>query len=111
MLTARLTRSRILCPLLQPAIDVESQLAELQRKFRILEARWGPGLQPRAASARARLTLLCPMQANRKAYAEDAQTVIRRQRAAIEKVKEDNQALKNELELTASKVCLEHGLL
>jgi hypothetical protein len=42
-------------------------------------------------------------QSNRKAYCEDAQTVIRRQRAAIEKLKEDNLALKNEIEATASK--------
>ena len=42
-------------------------------------------------------------QSNRKAYCEDAQTVIRRQRATIEKVKEDNLALKRELETTASK--------
>ena len=45
------------------------------------------------------------MQNNRKAYCEEAQTVIRRQRAAIEKVKEDNLALKRELETTASKAC------
>jgi hypothetical protein len=45
------------------------------------------------------------VQNNRKAYCEEAQTVIRRQRAAIEKVKEDNLALKRELETTASKVC------
>mmetsp|Transcript_37188 Transcript_37188/g.91938 ORF Transcript_37188/g.91938 Transcript_37188/m.91938 type:complete len:559 (-) Transcript_37188:205-1881(-) len=52
--------------------EVETQLAELHRKYRIMEG-------------------------NRKSYSEDSQNHIRRQRQTIEKLKADNQALKNEL--------------
>lgn len=41
------------------------------------------------------------MQANRKAYAEDSQTIIRRQRAAIEKLQADNTSMKRELDVAA----------
>lgn len=40
-------------------------------------------------------------QANRKAYAEDSQTIIRRQRAAIEKLQIDNAFMKRELDVAA----------
>ena len=50
------------------------QLAELHRKYRIMEG-------------------------NRRQYSEDSQNVIRRQRAAIDKLKADNLALKQELAL------------
>uniref|UniRef100_A0A7S0SDG4 ODAD1 central coiled coil region domain-containing protein n=1 Tax=Mantoniella antarctica TaxID=81844 RepID=A0A7S0SDG4_9CHLO len=52
--------------------EVEDQLAELHRKYRIMEG-------------------------NRKSYSEDSQNHIRRQRQAIEKLKEDNASLKTEL--------------
>ena len=54
--------------------DVEGQLAELQRKYRIMEG-------------------------NRKSYSEDSQKVIMHQRQTIEKLKEENQRLTAELEL------------
>ena len=38
-------------------------------------------------------------QGNRKSYSEDSQNHIRRQRETIEKLKADNQALKNEMAL------------
>ena len=41
------------------------------------------------------------VQANRKAYAEDSQTIIRRQRAAIEKLQMDNTSMKRELDVAA----------
>jgi hypothetical protein len=41
------------------------------------------------------------VQANRKAYAEDSQTIIRRQRAAIEKLQTDNTSMKRELDVAA----------
>lgn len=52
--------------------DVEQQLADLHRKYRIMEG-------------------------NRKSYSEDSQNIIKRQRAAIEKLKQDSAALKEEL--------------
>ena len=39
------------------------------------------------------------MEGNRRQYSEDSQNVIRRQRAAIDKLKADNLALKQELAL------------
>ena len=54
--------------------DVEGQLAELQRKYRIMEG-------------------------NRKSYSEGSQKVIAHQRETIEKLKEENQRLTSELEL------------
>jgi len=87
------------------ANDVESQLAELLRKFRILEVRHMPTSFPRASTdTRA--------QTNRKAYSEDAQGTIRRQRAAIEKLKQDNVALRSELESSTkvgARECLHDG--
>ena len=53
---------------------METQVQEMHRKYRIMEG-------------------------NRKAYSEDSQNVIRRQRAAIEKLKLDNAMLKAELAL------------
>lgn len=38
---------------------------------------------------------------NRKAYSEDAQGIIRRQRAAIEKLQGENTAIKHELDVSA----------
>mmetsp|Transcript_2665 Transcript_2665/g.3018 ORF Transcript_2665/g.3018 Transcript_2665/m.3018 type:complete len:559 (-) Transcript_2665:802-2478(-) len=52
--------------------EVETQLAEMHRKYRIMEG-------------------------NRKSYSEDSQVIIRRQRATIEKLKNDNISLKNEI--------------
>jgi len=39
-----------------------------------------------------------PAQVNRKAYSEDAQGIIRRQRAAVEKIQSDNASIKQELD-------------
>lgn len=52
--------------------DVDSQLVEMQRKYRIMEG-------------------------NRKSYSEDSQNIIKRQRATIEKLKSENDQLKEEL--------------
>ncbi|KAK3273593.1 Outer dynein arm protein 1 [Cymbomonas tetramitiformis] len=54
--------------------EVETQLVELQRKYRVMEG-------------------------NRKAYSDDSQSIIKRQRATIEKLKLDNSSLKAELSL------------
>eukprot|EP00898_Chlorokybus_atmophyticus_P003124 jgi/Chlat1/3812/Chrsp26S04049 len=54
--------------------DADAQLAELQGKYKNLEG-------------------------TRRAYTEDSQVVIRRQRTAIEKLKEDNASLKSQLAL------------
>ena len=53
---------------------VESELAELHRRYRLMEG-------------------------DRKAYTEESQAIIRRQRAAIEKLKQDNEQLREELAL------------
>eukprot|EP00899_Mesostigma_viride_P016003 jgi/Mesvir1/24403/Mv11071-RA.1 len=58
----------------QGPTEVEAQVAELQRRYRLMEG-------------------------TRKSYTEDSQNVIRRQRSAIEKLKEDNVALRQELAL------------
>ncbi|GAQ83044.1 hypothetical protein KFL_001330270 [Klebsormidium nitens] len=50
------------------------QLADLQRKYRIMEG-------------------------NRKSYSDDSQAVIKKQRVAIEQVKDENAALRHEIEL------------
>ena len=39
------------------------------------------------------------MEHNRRAYTEESQTIIRRQRATVEKLKKDNELLKNELQM------------
>ena len=54
--------------------DAEMQLAELQRKYRIMEG-------------------------NRKSYSEDSQKTIVQQRQTIEKLKQDNNSLKSEIAL------------
>ena len=61
---------------------------------------WRRGDTPRRTTMRA-LTLL-PPQVNRKAYAEDAQGIIRRQRAAIEKLQADNTSMKRELDAAST---------
>ena len=59
--------------------DVELQVAEIQRKYRIMEG-------------------------SRRSYSEDSQATIRRQRATIEQLKADNTKLKEQLQLE-TKVC------
>ena len=54
--------------------DAEMQLAELQRKYRIMEG-------------------------NRKSYSEDSQKTIVQQRQTIEKLKQENNQLKAEIAL------------
>mmetsp|Transcript_22591 Transcript_22591/g.31476 ORF Transcript_22591/g.31476 Transcript_22591/m.31476 type:complete len:541 (-) Transcript_22591:280-1902(-) len=54
--------------------EMEVQLADMQRKYRIMEG-------------------------NRKNYSEDSQGIIRRQRATIDKVKLDNESLNREIAL------------
>jgi len=54
--------------------DVELQVAEIQRKYRIMEG-------------------------SRRSYSEDSQSTIRRQRATIEQLKADNSKLKEQLQL------------
>lgn len=54
--------------------DVELQVAEIQRKYRIMEG-------------------------SRRSYSEDSQATIRRQRATIEQLKADNTKLKEQLQL------------
>lgn len=54
--------------------DVELQVAEIQRKYRIMEG-------------------------SRRSYSEDSQATIRRQRATIEQLKADNSKLKQQLQL------------
>ena len=54
--------------------DAEAQLAELQRKYRIMEG-------------------------NRKSYSEDSQKTIAQQRMTIEKLKQENNQLKSEIAL------------
>lgn len=58
------------------AVDVASQLDELQRKYRIMEG-------------------------DRKSYAEEVQNVVRKQKSQIEKLKRENSQLKSELSLEA----------
>ena len=54
--------------------DLEADFAQLQREYRNMEH-------------------------NRRAYTEESQTIIRRQRATVEKLKKDNELLKNELQM------------
>jgi hypothetical protein len=54
--------------------DVQADFAQLQREYRNMEQ-------------------------NRKAYTEESQNIIRRQQAAVEKLRKDNEALKAELAL------------
>lgn len=77
-------------------MDVESQLAELQRKYRILEARW------MLLFALPLMDCVWTLQNNRKAYCEDAQATIRRQRAAIEKLQAENSSVKAEVDACSS---------
>ena len=68
------TRSEPCAPLPARATCRALQLAELHRKYRIMEG-------------------------DRRQYSEESQNVIRRQRAAIDKLKSDNRALKQEIEV------------
>ena len=68
------TRSEPCAPLPARATCRALQLAELHRKYRIMEG-------------------------DRRQYSEESQNVIRRQRAAIDKLKSDNMALKQEIEV------------
>ena len=89
---------------MQGPLDVDSQLAELQRKYRALEVCPLARCLSRQAPASPLTGTHCPLtppQVNRKAYAEDAQNTIRRQRAAIEKLQVDNTALRRELDAAA----------
>merc|ERR1712151_1238774 len=69
---------------------IEQEIAELQRKFRVLEN-------------------------DKRAYSEDSQGIIRKQRATIEKLTRENRNMKSELNETRSssgtqvenKICLE----
>ena len=61
-----------------------------------------PGLCPRARSGQPRRSDRSRRQVNRKAYSEDAQGIIRRQRAAIEKLQADNTNMKHELDNSAA---------
>lgn len=60
--------------------DVESELAELHRKYKIMET------DRKVAQWRSLLT--------RQAYTEDSQSVIRKQRETIDKLKQSNEQLK-----------------
>lgn len=55
-------------------IDAEQQLADLQRKYRIMEG-------------------------NRRSYSEDSQKAITQQRQTIQRLKEENNYLKTEIAL------------
>lgn len=88
------------CAPVQALTDVESQLVELQKKYRMLEVR------RLVTTGARRATQQQPPQVNRKAYSEDAQGIIRRQRAAIEKLQGENTAIKHELDVSANVLAL-----
>ena len=65
-------------------MGTEAELDELQRRYRIMEG-------------------------DRKSYAEEVQTVVRKQKAQIEKLKRENGQLKQELELQSRSVAQGDG--
>ena len=67
-----------------PSVSVDAELDELQRRYRIMEG-------------------------DRKSYAEEVQTVVRKQKAQIEKLKRENGQLKQELELQSRSVAQGDG--
>jgi len=67
-----------------PSVSVDAELDELQRRYRIMEG-------------------------DRKSYAEEVQTVVRKQKAQIEKLKRENGQLKQELALQSRSVAQGDG--
>ena len=67
-----------------PSVSVDAELDELQRRYRIMEG-------------------------DRKSYSEEVQTVVRKQKAQIEKLKRENGQLKGELELQSRSVAQGDG--
>ena len=77
---------------------VETALTELHKKYKYMEASPPNSRAPVARPGRPALALT---QGSSKSWSDVSQKIIKRQRAAIEKLKADNGALKHELALEA----------